>query len=621
MIARVASVALAWPMAIHAQTLADGLDFAEAAGAITTTAELGKDTAYTAGYWRYDGTDSHDGSGDSVVSVLPNNNQLANSLLTVPVTGPAVVSFWWKFSGQKYFDSLSFYGDDSPVMLNWTSNNTWQKITTEVGGGLQNLSWLLERNASKPENESAKGWVDDIQVTPIPNVISLQRALELIGTPSFPTVHSRAREDGGWYEAEQDDAVESLGVKSVAKSGDVAPGERSSMYFSIQGPAELSFDWGITSDGESPSKVDCRLNGAVVTSLSGDQGRERRTLFIRPGLQQIRFDFTRYLSSEEYEGVTEAFVDDVRINSFSESPDLANAVDRPSGAYSLSWTRDTTVSHDGVDSAKAVSVDANSAKLLYVELPPSAGLFSFWSKTDTDDNVGFLSIYVDGNLILQRTGKTGWAKTEMNLQANKGGKRLLEAYFYRSYNVDGNSPNTSAHIDQIAFAAGQNNYQPDLAISQRGKAALGQKVYNRTAARQTATIRARERLPIGYFTIRCTNRSATDSDKMTLRGTGDMSSYQVFFVVKSGKQYLNYTAAFRTGKFSTMDLGPGKSEAFELWMAKKPRTKKMQDVISILGKSKASPAKVDLVRAKLIVQKEKQKGKKGKKAKKGKKKK
>lgn len=560
----------------NAQTLEEGLDHPAGLGPITVKSTDLDGVAIGTGLWEYTTADTHDGV-DAVRAVVP---ERAKSTLTTSVQGPAVISFWWKISAHPNFDTLYFRSGNDVDFI--TGTKDWQQRIFEVDTGTQPIEWLFERFAIG----TGQAWIDQLVVTPIPNNPALQGAVENFAFHLHST---------DWTAAPLDGAINS----NVAKSGPVEPGDISTMVLQVEGPATISFRWGVASDPSDNSAFRFLVNNESYESLTGTQSLQSRTFEVPPGTQRLKFLYERDASSGDpfYEGPSEGYLDQLAITPFGESVPLADAVDLPDGVYSNAWTRQTTTTHDGSDAAFASTPTADTARRLYAKIPDGAGLLTFWTKTNIDPVNGLLRVLVDGAKVLERNTIGDWQKTEVNLDA--GEDRLLEAILFRDAST--NTAVSSAYLDQIVFQPGVDNFQPDLGIGPRNKNLKGLGVVNVSGAGQQSKIRAKGRRPAGLYSIRFVNRSASDPDEFTVRGRWNDRDFEVFFVVKEGGKRLNYTAAFKAGLFSTIELDPGDSETHELWVVRKPEAKRKSHVLRATGRSTTSPGKIDTVRTKLKI--------------------
>ncbi len=70
---------------------------------------------------------------------------LQKSRLQTTVTGPGVISFFWKVSSERFFDFLDFYIDGK--LQNFIHGETpWAPQTYEVGAGIHILEWIYDKD-------------------------------------------------------------------------------------------------------------------------------------------------------------------------------------------------------------------------------------------------------------------------------------------------------------------------------------------------------------------------------------------------------------------------------------------------------------------------------------------
>ncbi len=564
-----------------AQTLAGGLDDPDLAGPVTTEAvAFFSNAPVPSGLWRHDTVDFQVG-GDSVASTLPRG---AISRLETAVQGPAVVTYRWKTAGDDITDSLAFRVEDQRGQLSLRGDRDWQTATAQVDCGVRKLLWEYERKPSVPADQGTAR-VDGLVVTPIPNNPALQGAVETF----LYSLHST-----DWASTALDGALNS----TAAKSGPVAAGGSSSMVLEVQGPAAVTFDWAVATDPDDSSALIFLVDDLEEAFLMGNTMLERKSFELGPGWHSLKFLYVRSDDgSEHYEGLSEGYVDRLMIEAYGADSDLAAALERSGGVYSQAWTKTAEGTADGVDAAMATAPEAGVLRRLYVELPDAAGLLSFWARLDTAANQSAYAVRVDGKNLFQANAAAGWRKYEANL--GPGSKRVLQAAFLRNEGAD--VATTRAYLDQVTFTPGANNFQADLSVAPKGQALRGVAVRNLTGAGQTAMVRAKTRRALGKFSIGFRNGSPSEEDRISARGTGNRRHFDILFVVKEGGKQLNYSAAFFSGRFRTLNLGPNATERHEIWVVRKAKSKRRSHTLKALGRSSEAPSKTDAVVTRLRV--------------------
>lgn len=570
---------------LQGQTIEEGLDHPAHVTAFSTEASLiDGNVPQPSGVWTFDTSQSQVG-GDSVISTLPNR---ATSRLETTVSGPATVSFRWKSSGPSSgasADILYFGVDGQGTLASLFGDTDWTQRSFEVDCGDRLVAWEFQRYSSSPAgNRSA--WLDDLAVTPIPNQPPLQDALENLLYEVYST---------DWLPAPVTGALNS----NAAKSGPVGIGVPSTMMFEVEGPATVKFDWGITTGENDFAELELQVNGSTYGSIDGTRVLEPVELEVGPGTHCFKFVFLRSGGGGEGEPApSEAYVDHLVINTFGPSPTLADAIDHDGLAYSNAWTRQTIVTHDGVDAAQVTSPTEGAYRRIYVDLPDEAGLLTFWTKTETEEDLAFLYMLLDGATVQILSGDSGWVKTEVNLEA--GTDRELQGIFFRrtGSSLTGNR----AFLDRVTFEPGADNYQPDLSIGPKGKKPLkGENKTNASGAGQISTILAKTRRPVGQYRLQIHNGSSSDKDRVNLQGRWSQRQFGVLFVVTVNGKRLNYTSALKTGDFKTLELDSGESETHEIWVIRGQEARARSHTVKVTGHSETSPTKIDTVKTRLLV--------------------
>lgn len=91
-------------------------------------------------------------------------NDSQESWMETTVTGPGILTFWWKVSSEDFFDYLEVYVDD--VFNSAISGEVnWQQKSLVIGNGAQTIRWLYSKDSSVDDGQDL-GWVDEVSFTP-----------------------------------------------------------------------------------------------------------------------------------------------------------------------------------------------------------------------------------------------------------------------------------------------------------------------------------------------------------------------------------------------------------------------------------------------------------------------
>lgn len=576
-------VALSAPLvSAVAQTLEDGLDFDGGSGFTTSARNFILDEYYPAGEWAFETTTTHDGV-DSASSTLPEG---AFSRVDLEVEGPAVVSFWWKVSGEQ-IDDLGFAvnGTQRLTISPGSSGEVdWSHRTLELECGTNVLTWFFERYG----NDTGTAWLDEVVVTPIPNNPDLQNGLDT-------DTHEIFSQD--WERMLDGDAVDG----DLAQTPALADGASSTLLLEVEGPAVVEFEWGIDGDEVSYSSLSLSLDGSFEDEIRPTNAMTEKRLELGLGTHCLRFRYYQDYDNPEFPftGTKAAYLDNLRITPIPESAALATAIERTGGVYSNTWTLQTYDAKVGSSAARARAPEPDKAELIFIDLPEEAGLLSLWYKTDAEVDKGYLVIRVDGRTITQATGDVDWTNRQVNLGPSSD-DRVLEAFIYRR---EGSFPATEVFLDEVKFLPGETNYRPDLTIKTKGSKTKGQDRYSRTGSGQAVKVTTDDFRPFGIYTVSCHNDCPTDDDTLTLRGTKSNRHFESYFLVHVGNKRYNYSAAFQTGRFVTGQLAPGEEERYEIQIGRNRKSKKKSWDVILRATSQNDPSKTDAVKASIKIKK------------------
>ena len=293
---------------------------------LAAASELGGEI--TTWNWCGQGAVTHDGR-DALRSGIIYDGE-ASSLIS-SVSGPGILSFWWKVScegGGR--DAFRFLVDGAQVDM-ITGETDWTKVTVNVAGsGTHVLKWTYSKNGSVTKGQDF-GWLDQISWAAIPDedafVFDAQggkfsngaSVKKMDATPGnlWGKMPMPAR-DGyvftGWYTDKDggnlvtaSDAVPfyyttyyahwtpRLGLAAASewpgeittwnwcgqgavthdgrdalRSGIIYDGEASSLITSVSGPGTLSFWWKVSCEGGGNDKLRFLVDGVQKAAITGE---------------------------------------------------------------------------------------------------------------------------------------------------------------------------------------------------------------------------------------------------------------------------------------------------------------------------------------------------------------
>jgi formylglycine-generating enzyme required for sulfatase activity len=116
--------------------------------------------------WFGQTTTTRDGMGAAQAGVIGDSQQ---TWFETTVTGPGIVSFWWKVSSQTDYDFLEFYIDGVLQSGRISGNVDWEQKSYSLPSGSHTLRWRYTKNDWGASGADL-GWVDQVVWTP--NVIT-----------------------------------------------------------------------------------------------------------------------------------------------------------------------------------------------------------------------------------------------------------------------------------------------------------------------------------------------------------------------------------------------------------------------------------------------------------------
>ena len=201
--------------------------------------------------WAGQTRDSHDGVSAARTGRIGNN---AQSTLQTTVTGPGLLSFWWRVSAEEGYDWLTFQisGETQAAI---TGDSGWESKSFRVPAGSQLLEWSFAKDFSFKAGEDV-GWVDQVSFAPtLGRVDHLEWSLagedNLTQVPF--AVSLVARDDSG-FRVESYDA--SVAIRGAVQGPPInLLGDRSPQQTGGQG------EWGYTDAYDFTPDTDLLLTG------------------------------------------------------------------------------------------------------------------------------------------------------------------------------------------------------------------------------------------------------------------------------------------------------------------------------------------------------------------------
>jgi len=114
--------------------------------------------------------ETHDGDAAAQSGDIGHSRQ---SVLQTTVTGPGMLTFWWKVSSEEGYDYLWFNVDVMSSIRAISGETDWQQVTMPIPAGPHMVRWVYSKDSTVSAGQDA-GWVDQVVFIPSPPVITTQ---------------------------------------------------------------------------------------------------------------------------------------------------------------------------------------------------------------------------------------------------------------------------------------------------------------------------------------------------------------------------------------------------------------------------------------------------------------
>ena len=336
------------------------------------------------GAWACQTNVTHDGEDAAASPILPDSG---DSYFETTLAGPGALTFWWKISSEPGSDRLRFYLDGSS-QLTISGEVDWQRVSFVVAAGSHVLRWRYNKNSSLAAGQD-QGWVDDIEFTPTPPVITAQ-----------PT--SRAVDLGS------------------------------------------AMSLGVTAGGAPPVSYQWLFNGSPLVDGGAVRGTTTPTLtisniqFIHAGTYSVRVGGPAGSTDS-----VNAVISVTPVITIPESVDAPALVFTPGG--NLPWRGQAEVTHDGQDAAQSGPItDSQTSSFLTTFTGP--GTLTFWWKASSQAGSDRLRLYLNGSSVTEISGEVDWVQ---NTQVLGSGLQTLEWRYTKNSSTSAGLDR--GWVDEISF--------------------------------------------------------------------------------------------------------------------------------------------------------------------------
>lgn len=368
------------------------------------------DLAFTVGGnapWVAETSVTQDGEDAAQSGDVSANQQ---SWVETGVTGPGVLTFWWKVSCEdKSWKQLGpnqsdFSGDALQLLID---GNLRTEISGEIGwdkqfivlpSGDHTILWQYAKDLNGDFGQDA-AWLDGVSFAP---GVPLNEALDVAG------VTWRASASPGWF----GQTVETWDGQDAASSEMIQPGQTAWIETEMDGPKFVHYSWGAAGGSAgfvmALFTVSGQTNGGAV--FPGVQPWSDEWAYVGQGHHTLRW---RFENLEGAQGLATALLDAIE---FRDDIPIGEALDTPDWPWQANpgdqWTGQFAVSHDGEDALRVPTQGTSGTRWLQTTVE-GPGILGFWWLLGTSwNNSGRFTVFLDGvtNAVLSGTSAATWRR-------------------------------------------------------------------------------------------------------------------------------------------------------------------------------------------------------------------
>jgi M6 family metalloprotease-like protein len=356
-----------------------------------------------ASLWFEQNTVSEDGVAAAQSGALAN---LQTNWIQTSVTGPGLLSFWWKVSSEVNYDYLRFYIDGVERAGSISGTVDWQNKSYSIGNGAHTVRWAYTKDISISSGADA-GWVDEVNFTST-------------NVPTAMACSPRAIS-----------AVVNTGQDAASQIMEVWNDGGGSMSYSIS----VNAAW---------------LSVTPPSEISSGPYNQHAVLFNTSTLGAGAYTAAITITAAGAIGSPTNIPVTIRVSSGAE---LMDAIDCTNGVWSTYgnnlWSLVTSPSHDGIDAAQSGPISNSQESSLELSIL-GPGILTFWTKVSSEPSFDYLFVLVDGEYRgISYSGETDWLQDWIEIASGSHTVRWL----YSKDSSD-SAGQDAAWLDQVSFSPG-----------------------------------------------------------------------------------------------------------------------------------------------------------------------
>jgi hypothetical protein len=215
----------------------------------------------------------------------------ADSWVQTQVTGPGVLTFWWKVLSDIGSDSLEFYVG-STLQASVSGDIDWVQKSQTLPSGTHTVKWRYVKDLFGANFLDA-GWIDELRFVP---TIDLAESLDV------PWMSIPSGGPAGWIGQTN---VTHDGV-DAAQIGSVLNAQISWIQMTVRGPMTLPFWWKVSSEANFDF-LEFYVSGQRKKQISGEVDWTEESFEIPAGWQTLRWQYTK--DQTDFAGQDKGWID------------------------------------------------------------------------------------------------------------------------------------------------------------------------------------------------------------------------------------------------------------------------------------------------------------------------
>lgn len=261
---------------------------------------------------------SHDGVAAAQSGTIIDSQE---SWVETQLTGPGILTFWWKVSSEASFDFLEF-SLNSELQTRISGDVDWQQGFFPIPVGNYTARWRYVKDSSTSDGLDT-AWLDQV---------SFQPTFSLAAGINVPALATSSGGDAAFY-GETNTTHDGVGA---VQSGMIGDNQISIMEVTVNGPATLTFWWKVSSE-DGFDWLSFYVGGVLQKHISGESGWLQETFALPAGSQTLSWQYSKDSSTRA--GEDAGWVDQVAFSGGIGIPSFALSGSRqPDRSFLLQLT-------------------------------------------------------------------------------------------------------------------------------------------------------------------------------------------------------------------------------------------------------------------------------------------